>query len=1178
MRTGRGAIAPAWGVSVAAAILLAVSVLAEETEPVAVETEPVATAPVPDSVAFAAPAPLAALGRTRHTVRVAGETVCLPHRHIDPTSLTVRIGSTLLLAGRDFSLDPAGGCLTFPGDHTWVGAELDVSYRYFPFDLEVQYAHRKPGALAATAAGDSIVPRARSGDWKPAAPSGGRLAVRGNKTFAVRFGSQRDPTLNQSLDLNVSGEVASGVELKAILSDRDLPLQPQGNTETIDELDKVLLELRSRHLSATLGDYDVHAYGGSFLSYAKRLEGLKAEGKVGEREFVLAAAVAKGQFISQEFFAVEGKQGPYVLTDASGNDNIVVIAGSEAAWINGERLTRGENNDYTIDYGRAEITFTARRLVTRDSRITVDFEYSAEAFERNFYVGGARAAVADSLLSLGVSVVSEADDTGSPLAEMSDTERALLSSIGDSTRSVSSSAGVFVGAGAGDYLALGQELARYQYAGPGGGDHQVHFIQVGSGAGDYADSTTVGGEAAYRYVGLGGGAYQPGRVLAPPVAQRLIDLSCRSRMGENLLVESELAVSGLDLNTLSSRDDLDNGGNAKHLRASYAPVLGVGGHEIGLKLRGGYRDVGSRFRTLGRIRPADYAYSWNAPAAAFDRGERLRDLGLEVTPFTGLTLGSEMLATRSDLYGGERSAVSLRLARRLAGHFRLERGDGRVSESRDSRQIKYGTNPDAAAGARTRDLETGELSTTFGFLTPRVHYQREERIERQPDLRSGLVYTQFGGGTEIGLPARARFVLDLRRRLDRDLGTGRPWADLRRAFEQSYRLEMPRVGTVSLAGGFTRRTSTEVRTGSRQLSDLIQADLLHASHGGGVESETHVDVTTSDVSGETEELVFVGGGQGAYDEFGRYVGAGGDYALRRGEAGTGTSDDLRTRLRLSTHGVVRPRRFLGAPESLHGPARVLAALGFETTIAVDESSRLPLASPRLFFSPSSYQRDDATFRGTSLIRQDMDMLEGNRFLGLRLRLERQDELDNRITGVRHDREVRTQGVRFRSSPWSLIAAELERTWGTAVEEEAATAGTAGGGSASRLDLATGATSLDFIVRPAGGARLGFLIRQQNEREEGGGARARTFELVPSLSTHVRQARVDLRYRHVQEARAGIFPLSYRVGSSAGTRGEYDVSVDYRATEHVTVGGGVDGSRFPEQKFNHTGRLEVRAFF
>ncbi len=1114
--------------------------------------------------------PLLALDRARVTAMVVGERLCLEHSHLDPTSLTVRHGERLLLIGRDFRLDTEASCLVFPDPRALLGAELDIEYAHFPFPLAARYVHREPVPLelAANAPPDTVIPVERRERVATAGPpAGGRLQIRGNKTFAVRVGSSRDASLSQSLDLDVSGEVASGVELKAVLTDRDLPLQPQGDTETLNELDKVMLEVRSRNLSATLGDYDVQAFGGSFLSYSKRLEGVKAAGKVDDREFVLAAAVAKGEFISLPVVAVEGKQGPYELTDAAGNANIVVVAGSETAWLNGERLTRGDGNDYTIDYGRAEITFTARRLITRDSRITVDFEYSSEAFERNFYVGGARASVWDGRLAIGASVVSESDDTKNPIGPLTDQERSMLAAAGDSLRETAAAGGIFVGAGQGDYIALGTvpDVTRYQYVGPLRGDYQVRFLHVGMGAGDYLDSLTVNGERAYRWVGVGSGSFLPGRVLTAPESHQIVDLTGQSSLGD-LELGGEFAASGLDLNTLSGLDDVDNAGTATGLRAGYAPTLTLAGREVGIALRAGYRNIASQFNTLGRIRPPDYAYGWNAPANAFAQGERLRDAGLDVTPVAGLVVGTDVARTRTDLFAGDRTGLSVGLERRLRGRFRLERTNGEDRTGADS----LGT---PSPAARTRAYESGEMSAPVAFLTPRIVYERDERIDVRTTTRNGTAYTLFGGGTEVRLPARARFTLDIRRRNDRVLGTGIPWAETVSAFEQSYRLEVPRVSAVSLSGGFTRRVADDRRRDVRQISDLIQLDVVHSSHGGGIESETHADLTTTDVGGENQELVFVGGGQGYYDEYGRYVGPGGDYVLRRAE---GDAPDLRTRLRLAARAEVRPRRFLGPASGLSGAERVLAALGAETTLQVDEYTRLNLASPGLLFSPSSYQRENSTFRGTSYLRQDLDILEANRLLGIRLRGELRDELDNRVATVSRDRDIQNVGVRLRSAPWPRFSAEVEQTWGTTTEIEAASG--SGGSVMNRFDLDTGSTALDLTGRPGRDTRLGLLVRRQVERARQGGGEASALELTPSATTYLKRARVDLRYRRVSEARSGLFPASYRVGILPGTRSEYGLTVDYRPLEHVTLTGGVEGIRTPAQAFNHTARFEVRIFF
>ncbi|MFQ5422259.1 MAG: hypothetical protein ACE5EY_18080, partial [Anaerolineae bacterium] len=220
------------------------------------------------------------------------------------------------------------------------------------------YFHRTP--VFATPVADSSV--ASDGRSRPSVPvargqffPASRLRKSGSIVRGVSVGSNQNLQVDSGLRLQISGKLTKDVEVVASLTDQNTPIQPEGNTQTLREIDKVFVQVKSPKLLATLGDYTLNLAGGRFTSYERKLEGVMAQGDFDRLAFKVSAAVSRGQFQTNQFLGQEGKQGPYQLTAENGNINILVLAGTEKVWIDGERMTRGENRDYTIEYGNVEM-------------------------------------------------------------------------------------------------------------------------------------------------------------------------------------------------------------------------------------------------------------------------------------------------------------------------------------------------------------------------------------------------------------------------------------------------------------------------------------------------------------------------------------------------------------------------------------------------------------------------------------------------------------------------------------------------------------------------------------------------------------------------------------------------------------------------------------------------------
>ena len=237
-----------------------------------------------------------------------------------------------------------------------------------------------------------------------------QLEVSGSQTFGISVGSGRGVSPNQELRVNVEGKASENITVLALLSDQDLPIQPEGTTENIQDIDQKLIRITHPNMRGTLGDFEGSLGASEFIFFPRALEGVQVEGDFKWVNFhFIPTAIPKGQSTSLVLRGEEGRSEYRLTVDGQ---YVIVKAGSEIVWLNGERMRRGENNDYIIrEYGDPIVEFNSKHLITSNDVIRIDFEYIPEdrAYQQNLYGLSSVFTLPGERLTFGASYAVEAD-------------------------------------------------------------------------------------------------------------------------------------------------------------------------------------------------------------------------------------------------------------------------------------------------------------------------------------------------------------------------------------------------------------------------------------------------------------------------------------------------------------------------------------------------------------------------------------------------------------------------------------------------------------------------------------------------------------------------------------------------------------------------------------------------
>ena len=441
----------------------------------------------------------------------------------------------------------------------------------------------------------------------------GELNSKGSIIRGITFGNNQGQSVQSSMDLQISGRLSKDVTILASISDHNLPIQADGYTQTLEEFDRIYMQLNIKDKSILrAGHLDLVDNKSYFSKYQRRSMGIQFQTEFGKENKTftdISMGVARSEFHRIRFQGVEGNQGPYRLTGKNGEQFITLISGSEQVYIDGILMKRGENQDYVINYNTGEVTFTSFRPIFQQNFITISYNYTNRNYSRYLFTG--KVEHKREKMRIGLNWFMENDNKNAPLAlNLSKEDEKILADAGNDTNLMYAPSAIetaydvnkilyrLVQDPSGDYYQFSTDATQTLYT--------LSFTYFGANLGDYKVTQTTNNGRVFEYVGPNMGDYKAVRKLPSPEKSQVYTVNSEFQL-KNGKVGADFSLSNYDINLFSSKDSDKN--------------LGYAGRVFGTKTFGKknwkstpsfeYQYIDKQFKILDRINDVEFSRDFN---------------------------------------------------------------------------------------------------------------------------------------------------------------------------------------------------------------------------------------------------------------------------------------------------------------------------------------------------------------------------------------------------------------------------------------------------------------------------------------------------------------------------------------------------------------------------------------
>jgi len=561
---------------------------------------------------------------------VKNDTILIDTISITPFNFKVFTSSNLEIDTSKYTINFSKSLLIFKKRNLSKFSAVKVQYTSYPDFLTKNYFKFDKKLIVPKATNQTQLYSLTTNQQKRPTKLFEGLNAVGNITRGLTMGNNQNGVVNATLDLQITGKLSDKVTLKAAIIDTNLPIQENGNTYKLNEFDRVFIELFSDNWSVNAGDIYLNNNETSYLKFNKKVSGLAVKAIIkndkSEINLQTSGAIVKGKYKKIQFKGQEGNQGPYKLSDFNSNTYILILSGTEQIYANGRLLKRGENNDYTIDYSTAEITFSTTFPITADMRITAEYQFTDRVYIR--FITYNNVDYKSEKLAISGYFYNENDLKNQPLEQdLSNDQKQILADAGNNINEMATPS-AYADSYSDDKILYKKirigTTEVFEFSSNETDElFNVTYTYAGENSGNYILKEVIAIGKIFEYVGENLGNYNPIIQLIAPNKLQIAVFKASYNPTSKTTINTEAAFSTNDVNLFSKIDDAENDGFATK----------IGWNQIifqkkwQLKSNFNYDFIDENFKSIERVQDIEFNRDWNIETIA--GSQKLISTGLE---------------------------------------------------------------------------------------------------------------------------------------------------------------------------------------------------------------------------------------------------------------------------------------------------------------------------------------------------------------------------------------------------------------------------------------------------------------------------------------------------------------------------------------------------------------------